>query len=196
MRCNYKHFVIPATISVLAVVLAIIGDPASELLRYQRTWWSHSELWRLLTAHFIHLDWFHLASNLSGLWLIWWFVGSVLSHYQWLAVFLILSLSVTLGLMVVSSSVDWYVGLSGVLYGLLIAGLIAGMKQWFSFDALLCLVVMVKIALEQFAVNISLMDISGGPVIVDAHLYGVIAGVLCGLVLYCLNTAERVRPAV
>src|SRR6185312_11956554 len=47
------------------------GDPARELLRYDRAGLADGQWWRLLTAHVVHLDLEHAALNTLGLVLMW-----------------------------------------------------------------------------------------------------------------------------
>lgn len=180
---NIKYYRIPVFITLFAVVLALGGDAFSQMLRYEFSLRETGEVWRVLTAHFIHLDWIHLFLNLSGLWVIWWIVGPSLKEYQWAMVIVILSVAVSMGLILWSPSIMWYVGMSGILYGMLITGLIAGTQNVFSMNLFLFILVIIKIILEQTDVTMSLLNISSSIVVVDAHLYGAVVGLLCGVIL-------------
>lgn len=181
---NIKNYRIPILITLLTVVLALGGDVISQILRYELSLSESGEVWRMLTAHFIHLDWIHLVLNLSGLWMIWWIVGSNLKEHQWVLLILMISVAVSTGLILWSPSVIWYVGLSGILYGMLITGLIMGMKNLYSMNLFMVLLVIIKITLEQTDINVSLLNISNSIVVTDAHLYGTVVGLLCGIILY------------
>ena len=76
----------PVVVSGLAVLAAVGGDFAREALAYDREQVAAGELWRLVTAHVVHLGWSHLLLNLAGLWLAWYLVSSCLSLRQWLLV--------------------------------------------------------------------------------------------------------------
>ena len=70
-----------------------------------------------------------------------------------------------------SPEVIWYVGLSGILHGLLAA------IAWQRYPILLVLL-MVKLGLEQLYGGLpATANLTGGAVIVDAHLYGAVIGI-------------------
>jgi rhomboid family GlyGly-CTERM serine protease len=86
---------------------------------------------------------------------------------------------------------EWYVGLSGVLHGLLVAGLFAGLVQRDREAVILTLFVIAKLAWEQLAGPLPGSESSsGGVVIVDAHLYGAIGGLAGALLCW-----RSVRPS-
>ena len=80
------------------------------------------EYWRLLSGHFAHLGYPHLALNLAGLILVWLLVGRLYSTWRWLLVAAFSIVVMDAGFWFVDSDMRWYVGLSGLLHGLLLAG--------------------------------------------------------------------------
>ena len=77
---------------------------------------------------------------------------------------------------------DWYVGLSGLLHGLLAAGLFVGVVRRDREAVVLAVFVSAKLAWEQLVGPLPGSEsTSGGAVIVDAHLYGAVGGVLGAL---------------
>ena len=81
----------------------------------------------------------------------------------------------------------WYVGLSGLLHGLLAAGAIRGIKELPVESVLICVLLAAKIAYEQLVGPIPGSETAaGGAVVVNAHLYGAIGGVLSGIILYIM----------
>ncbi|MEM9492678.1 MAG: rhombosortase, partial [Myxococcota bacterium] len=92
--------------------------------------------------------------------------------------------SVDLGFWLLVPGLTWYVGLSGVLHGLLIAGLICGWRQAPGESGALGVVVAAKLAWEQFGGALPGSALTaGGPVIVDAHLFGAAGGLVAGAIL-------------
>ncbi|MCH8278820.1 MAG: hypothetical protein IIC12_07825 [Proteobacteria bacterium] len=84
----------------------------------------------------------------------------------------------------------WYVGLSGLLHGLLVAGILVRLRDLNAETVILAALIVAKLAWEQFNGPLPGSETtSGGPVIVDAHLYGAAGGVLGGLL-----TRIRVQP--
>ncbi len=177
------QFRIPLLLSALIVVLALPGDSTQALLRYDRAAILDGQWWRLLSAHLLHLGGSHLLMNLAGLWLIWLLVGSALSPRSWLILLFADALITALALLILNPQLGWYVGLSGVLHGLLVAGASADIRAGHRGTWLLLGAVAFKLGWEQLAGPLPGSEASaGGTVIVDAHLYGALGGLL-GLLL-------------
>jgi rhomboid family GlyGly-CTERM serine protease len=141
------------------------------------------ELWRLVSAHFVHLGASHLVLNLAGLGLVWFLVGHTLGARAWLVVWIASIIAVSAGLWVLEPQLLWYVGLSGVLHGLLAAGIIADFDNRAETWAL-ALVLAGKLGWEQFIGPLPGSEAaSGGTVIVNAHLYGAVGGVLAAILI-------------
>ncbi len=172
-----RHWGIPLLLSAVAIVLMLLADSGAETLRYQREAILDGGVWRLLSGHLIHLGWMHLWLNLAGLWLVWFLTGDSLTVSGWWSLLLWCALFIALGLLLLNPELQWYVGLSGILHGLLLAGLLVRLS-FGQRDALVVLVVLVgKLVWEQFFGPMPGSEASvGGTVVVDAHLYGAIAG--------------------
>jgi len=187
------RWALPLALAAPAAAAALGGEAARALLRYQRDAVLAGEWWRLLTAHLAHLGPSHLLLNLAGLALVWLLVGGALGPAAWGAVLLLSALAVSGGLLLLDPGLAWYVGLSGVLHGLLAAGAAArllrpGGPQGSSIQggsraegALLLALLAAKLAWEQtFGPLPGSAEAAGGPVVVDAHLYGAIGGGAAG----------------
>lgn len=161
---------------VLGIVLAL-GDSISELLRYDRGAIAAGGWWRLLTAHIVHLDAHHLVLNALGLVLMWSLFASDYDAIEWTVIVLAGALAISSGLWWLSPRVAWYVGLSGVLHSIMGAGAAKHVFARIWDRWILILFLCGKLAYEQL----------GGPepplVVVDAHLYGAIAGFAVGAAL-------------
>ncbi len=173
------QFRIPLLLSALIVILALPGDSTQALLRYERAAILDGQWWRLLSAHLLHLGGSHLLMNLAGLWLIWLLLGSSLSPRSWLILLFADALITALALLILNPQLGWYVGLSGILHGLLVAGAIADIRAGRRGTWLLLGAVAFKLGWEQLAGPLPGSEASaGGAVIVDAHLYGALGGLL------------------
>ena len=101
--------------------------------------------------------------------------------------------TIDLGFVFWEPQLTWYVGLSGVLHGALAAGAIA----WWRYETKrLALALSVifggKLVWEQLH---GALPLSGGlAVVVDAHLYGALGGVIAGTILW-MNTRTEVADA-
>ena len=170
---------VPGVIGLVALALLVSGDAGREWLRFDRTGIAAGEAWRLLTGHLVHLGATLAVLNLAGLVLVWFLVGRAFTVRQWLAIMAGSVAAIDLGLWFGSPALEWYVGLSGLLHGMLAAGIVAGLAARSGEALVLAVVVTAKLAWEQFAGPLPGSEAtSGGAVIVDAHLYGVIGGTL------------------
>ncbi|NCF23927.1 MAG: rhombosortase [Gammaproteobacteria bacterium] len=172
-----QAWLVPGIVLLIALALMLSGDSGREWLRFDRGGIAAGEVWRLLTGHFVHLGVSHTLLNLAGLVLVWILVGRTFTRPQWVYVMAGSVAAIDLGLWFGATQLEWYVGLSGLLHGMLAAGIAGGLADR-SYEALvLAIVVAGKLAWEQLVGPLPGSEASsGGAVIVDAHLYGVIGG--------------------
>ena len=183
-------WIIPAAIIGISVFIMLFGDIGREALRYDRVWIGQGETWRFLSGHFAHLGWSHLALNSAGLVLVWFLIGGTYGIQSWLIIAAASLMTVDIGFWLLNPALYWYVGMSGLLHGLLAAGLVPRLRRINVETGVLALLLIVKISWEQFGGPLPGSEsTSGGPVVVDAHLYGAVGGVLGALLLRI-----RVRP--
>ena len=164
-----------ATVAVLSLLAALVTFvPALGVaLEYRRDPLTH-EWWRAITAHLVHTGWRHLLLDLAGLWLIalvfrrYFSFGWLLGGCLWLGV------TISLGLFLGQPSVEWYRGLSGILHGLLVWGLLRMLPdaKWLSSLALAALAA--KLVADGFTLPRN--DWIGAPVVTAAHVYGALGG--------------------
>jgi rhomboid family GlyGly-CTERM serine protease len=172
-------------LGILVAVLQFGGEPLRELLAYEREGLQAGQAWRLLSGHFVHLGWSHLALNVAGLAIVVWLVGHVFSGLRWMLIMLLSIAAIDAGLWFLNAEIDWYVGLSGMLHGLLVAGLFVGIANRDREALILSAFVLAKIAWEQFSGPLPGSEsTAGGVVIVDAHLYGAFGGLLGALLCW------------
>jgi rhomboid family GlyGly-CTERM serine protease len=180
----------------IAVLLLLGGEAARLALRYDReAVLNAGQYWRLVSAHVVHGSGLHAGLNLLGLGLI---AALFPRHYtagQWLGIGVLSLATIDAGFLVLEPHLEWYVGLSGVLHGALAAGAFA----WWAQEpkplaAALTAVLAGKLAWEQ---SVGALPLAGGmPVIVDAHLYGAIGGMIaaCGIHAGRRGWLKIVRP--
>ncbi|MEA3412631.1 MAG: rhombosortase [Pseudomonadota bacterium] len=159
------------------------GEPRSvELLRYHRAQVLEGEWWRLLSAHFVHLGWQHLLMNLAGLALVWGLFRRWLTPLTFLLWTLTSLLVIDVAFLILDRRLEWYVGLSGVLHGLMVAGAIMDIRNRHWGGELILGIVVIKLAWEQFYGPLPGSEsTAGGDVVVNAHLYGAAGGLLAAL---------------
>ena len=176
---------LPAMMIVASGVFEAFGDGGRAWLQYDRIAILDAELWRLVTGHFVHLGPGHYALNAIAVFLVWVAVGEYLSSPQWLVATAVTIAGVNAGLWLFSPEIVWYVGMSGFLHGLLVAGIVLGF-QFLPREAVLGgMVVASKIVYEQILGPMPGSEQSaGGNVVVDAHLYGALAGLAIAAVFW------------
>ena len=185
------HLAAVAAVAIVAVLLQLGGDSAREALAFSRANLGAGQLWRLATGHFVHLGWTHLVLNLAGLALVSWLVGHAYDWRRWLFIGFVSIAVIDAGFWFLYPELDWYVGLSGLLHGLLAAGLFSGIVARDRESIALAAFVVAKLAWEQIGGPLPGSEAtSGGTVIVEAHLYGAIGGLLAAVLLW-----RRVRPS-
>jgi rhomboid family GlyGly-CTERM serine protease len=168
---------VPMVVALVCLLAALGGDLVQEPLRYDRDAILNGQVWRVLTGNFLHLGWTHLALNLAGLALVWVFFGACFATWQWIVIIIVTALVTGLGLLALVPSVGWYVGLSGALHGYFTAGCMAEIRLRMREGWWLLALVSIKLGWEQWQGAMpGTASLAGGEVIVDAHLFGAIAG--------------------
>lgn len=181
----WLHHALPLLLAGLSLAIALAGQHAGVTLRYERAAIVDGQAWRLATGHLVHLGWSHLALNLAGLALIWGLFQRQLTTLEWWWAGWMSTVTVSAGLFVFDADLVWYVGLSGVLHGLFIAGLLLAIRRDFWWgDVALLVIVLGKLVWEQLHGALpGTTEMAGGNVIVAAHLYGAVGGALAALPL-------------
>ena len=149
------------------------------VLRYDRNLVLAGEWYRMLSGNFVHLNASHLLMNILGIALVLVFFATHLKTSQWLILIIFSSLFVSVSLQLFNPSVLRYVGLSGVLHGLFIAGAVIEIRRFPVSGWLLSAILVAKLVWEQLngAMPGSESMIKGN-VLVDSHLYGAISGLI------------------
>lgn len=135
--------------------------------------------YRWLTAHLVHSNGIHLVLNLTAFMVIYALFFPVLG-WHFYGIILTSSFTISGMYMLAVHPYDAYVGLSGCLHGLLIAGAIQqyGMKLHRASNAIIILSVVIKLVHEQaFGPNQQTEKWIEAAVAVDAHLYGALGAV-------------------
>ncbi len=195
-RAGLRRLRFRAGLLILIALLAVLvdADGIHSMLRYQRTAVLEGEWWRLVSAHVVHLNAGHALWNGIGLLIIgvWW--DRQVQGRGWWLVFAVSALGTGFGLLLCSPAIAWYVGLSGVLHGLFcnLALRLAGAGDVVARGVLVLIIF--KLLLEQITGPLPGTALaSGGPVVVDAHLYGALAGIIAALAQTRLPPASRAQ---
>lgn len=181
-------------ITLLVIVIGAFGDAGRALLRYDRIGLYGWELWRLVTGHLAHLNAGHGALNLAAMWLAAFAFGHLFSAWRWLAIGLGSMAAVDAGMWFLAREVTWFVGLSGILHGIVAAAAVALAARGRLEGWLLAVAIAGKLTWEQWQGAMpGTAELSGGPVIVDSHLFGSVGGVLAGLAVLVPAVRSRLQ---
>jgi rhomboid family GlyGly-CTERM serine protease len=171
---------------LIACVLLIApeagGDAGRLALRYEREAIAAGEWWRLLTAHFVHLGLEHAALNALGLVLMWALFARDFRPAGWLAIVATSLVAIDIGLWLRDSTVQWYVGSSGILHGIMAAGTVAHVRRRDLDGWILAVFIVVKLSYEQWSGALPFSD-GESSVVVSSHLYGAIGGLIASAFL-------------
>ena len=173
-------------VGIACVIFQLCG--LEESLRFSRLDIQAGQWWRLLSGNLVHLGYPHLFLNLAGLAAITLLLADAMRPWQWLLTTICSMAGVGIGLLLFDPQLQWYVGLSGVLYGLLLGGALAEFRQQRLIAVLLACYTIGKIVWEQLYGAVESSErLTGGTVIVNAHLYGMVAGGIAVLVLLVIG---------
>ena len=186
-----SYWRLPAVLIFSSGLIELFGDAARSFLQFDRAAISVAELWRLISGHFVHLGPNHFLLNAFGLVLVWLLVGMHFTLRQWLIVIVVSIAGIDAGLWFFDPQLTWYVGMSGFLHGMLAAGIVKGFQAVPREATVVGVAVLMKIVFEQLIGPLPGSEQSaGGDVVVNAHLYGVLAGVAAAAVFWNRDIAK------
>lgn len=163
-----------ALLLVTVLLLLQAGPPQSQAwLRLDAAALAQGQWWRLFSAHLVHLGWAHALLNAVGVLLCWALAPRLFdAALPWRLAGL--ALGTSLCLWAFTPQVLPYVGLSGVLYGLFVLGLVPQLRGARDPIAALALGLVIGWMLWQWAAGAPAAEeaLLGGRVVSEAHLFG------------------------
>ena len=181
LNCDRGYGVALLCVCALLAVPELIGEPARRVLSFDRGAIGAGQWWRLLSAHFVHVDLEHAVLNSLGLVLMWALFARDYSPWRWAAIYCGSAIAVSIGLWYANPELQWYVGASGALHGVMAAGTIAHLRRRDLDGWILAIFIVGKLAYEQLAGALPFAGTTN--TIVDAHLYGALGGVVLALLM-------------
>ncbi len=164
---------------ILGMLLCQCFTPA--LLYLRDVAWTQP--WRLWTAHWVHLGWWHLLLNLLALGLIP-DIFAESSRRFFLLLFFVLPFLISVSLWLWQPHLMYYAGLSGVLHGLYVALGLAAQAGSHRLERrmgqLICIGALIKVGWEYTTGISESQQLLGIPVVLVAHQFGLIWGGLMG----------------
>jgi len=166
---------------VVLIILHFLPENLRSVLEYHRA--QPVQVWRALTGHLLHSNHWHLVMNLGALLLMLMLHQLYYSVKSFVFLLLVGCVGISLLLFLFSPDIHIYVGLSGWLHCFITVGALLDIKHKIQSGWLILLGVIAKVAYEQWqGPDAELAALIDANVAIDAHLYGVICGLLLGFV--------------
>lgn len=189
---NKSHLFGPLIIVLIAVVAFIFNNDIIDKLSYNRDLLAQGQWWLFFTGHLLHTNDMHLLLNSAAVILLWALHGQFFSWKNYLIIWLILALGTSLGLYFFSPELISYVGLSGVLHGFFVIGACKDIEHKEKTGYLLLFAVIAKVIYEQiFGASEEVKQLIEANVAIDAHLYGLISGLIVAVVWYLASKKKQ-----
>jgi rhomboid family GlyGly-CTERM serine protease len=180
---------------LLALALVLLspgGESWTQALRYEREAVLEGEVWRLLTGHLVHGSLRHLLLNEAALVVIGLLLARDYSIAAWALVVVGSMAVIDLAFVLWEPQITWYVGLSGVLHGMVAAGAVAWWRREKPALALAITAILIgKLAWEYWQGALPLADL---PVVAEAHRYGALGGALVAALIEVARPDWSFRP--
>lgn len=178
-----------AVVLLLLCALLQWWPQGHELFAFKRHAILDGQWWRLITAPLLHTNGWHLLLNGGGLLLALGFRPHQEPPWRpWLEL-AALSLLSSLLLLWLFPDIEWFVGLSGPLHGLLLLSLWHGRHEAPWLHLIAAAVVIIKVGHEWFvggsSVSAALID---APVLIEGHLCGALVAIFWILIV---SAAQR-----
>ncbi|WP_325892059.1 rhombosortase [Grimontia sp. NTOU-MAR1] len=169
-------------VGLLAIIILIAQIPIiHQLMVWDRTDILAGQWWRIVTGNLTHTNFIHLAMNLTGL------VVLTFLHREYYGsrslIPMIWVMMVVIGAVMFVSPFDWYAGLSGVLHGLFVWGVVRDIQNKVPLGWIMLAGVIVKLGYEAYTGGDAMTaDLIEAGVAYQAHVAGALVGIAFALV--------------
>jgi rhomboid family GlyGly-CTERM serine protease len=160
---------------ITSTLLWMLGDSALIALRYDRSGIFSGQLYRLLSGHIVHSNGWHLLLNLTSLGMIGLLFSQHLSRRIWLFVFVLSALIISTCYLWIAPEYEYYVGLSAVLYAVIIIGALLDIKE----QPLIAMIILLLVSGSMDSLAMLIED----RVAIESHLFGICTGYFLGIIL-------------
>ncbi|MER7821799.1 rhomboid family intramembrane serine protease [Streptomyces sp. NPDC096097] len=185
---NVLVFLVMLSDPAFAVQLELIGGRYQEYPGGPLHGVSAGEYHRLLTSMFLHVEWWHVAGNMIGLWVIGGPLEAALGRVRYLAVYLLSGLGGSVLVYLLSEPYVRTLGASGAVFGLLGATVVLAKRLRYEMRPVIVMVVLMLVL--TFVPLGRALTVSW-----QAHVGGLVTGALVGLGML-VPTAGRHRALV
>ncbi|WP_035025386.1 rhombosortase [Enterovibrio calviensis] len=174
------------SVSRILVLLVVITLFAQVPVVHQALVWDRLEIqagqwWRIVTGNLTHTNAIHMMMNLAALFVLVWLHRVYYSSRALIMMFA--SMMVVIGLVMFMSPFDWYAGLSGVLHGLFVFGVVRDIQNKVPLGWLMLGGVTLKLLYEAYTGGDSMTaELIEAGVAYQAHWAGAAVGLVFALV--------------
>ena len=181
---------------IVSTVLFLFQQHALPLLEFNRTTITHGEYWRLLTGNLMHTNHWHLLFNLAGLIMLTHLFHRLISNVHFISFSVINAIGVSVLIYYFSTTIEYYVGLSGYLHGLFVYGCLIEIYKGRKGSWLLLIGVSIKIGYETiFGASNEMSELINASVATDAHFFGALIAVCqFGLLMLRYKLQKSMHP--
>lgn len=152
------------------------------------------ELWRIWTAHFVHLNLLHLFLNAIAALFIYFAFNTKIQLLESLALVLLFSPLIGTALLYFYPELSWYSGLSGLLHALAAYGSIRMIQYGNKVYWLGVVIVWLKVLIEVLRTALGYEQQMGDMVVItEAHLIGVIVGTVAAVMVVGFSVCKGRR---
>ncbi len=168
------------------LLLSLLPTEAKEILDLKHQPIAQGEWWRIFSSQVIHLSFNHTLLNFAGYAFVIFSFRTEVTPAREIIILLASATAVGLGIHFLNPEIYSYVGLSGAIYGVLVASVIIGINQTPGLSILFLAFLLGKFLFEYIngGASSTTEELIGGQVATDSHLYGAIAGLVPGILYY------------
>lgn len=189
---GWRVWAAPVALMWLLLLTQLGGEPLRLALRYDRAAIEAGQWWRLITGNFVHLGWYHLLLNELGLAVLVLLCPERLSLAVLARRVLLVGTALTLCLWWFVKDLRDYVGMSGVIHGLFVLGLLPQVLRRDPVGIGSLLFLLGKLGYEFFAgAPISDEAAIGGFVVTESHSFGALAALVYAVIFRSWSGQER-----
>lgn len=183
------------SISVAIALVAIMCQPWVNQLSWDRQLiLKHGQLWRLLSGILVHANTWHTLMNIVALGLISALFASRFKWHQWLALIISLTIIANSLLLLQTKTMD-YVGLSGVLHGLVVYCALFHYYKRPIESRFILIGVIVKLILEEWLPHgLGDQHLIGIPIATKVHLIFSVTAVLLFCITHKISSRRNTSP--
>jgi len=165
--------------------LPVIGTSVTNAIVYAGVFSTPAafEPWRMITSIFAHGSILHIALNMYTLWVFGMLLEPLLGRARYTALFLISGFAGSVGVLLLANPSEPVLGASGAIFGMLGAFFVIQRRLGGNATQLLVLV----------AINLAIGFIPGFNIAWQAHVGGLVAGALVGLIFVETRSLRRRR---